>query len=114
MANKILKTLTLPNAQGEQVTYELHPEWDKIENKPEDFILYTPQELTEAQKAQVRKNIGALPDTTVIPTVPSTLPNPSALTINGTAYNGATAVDMTDIINALIDSKLGVIENGSY
>jgi hypothetical protein len=55
-----------------------------------------------------------LPNTTVIPTVPSTLPNPSALTINGTTYNGATAVDMTDIINALIDSKLGVIENGSY
>ena len=34
MANKILKTLTLPNAQGEPVTYELHPEWDNIENKP--------------------------------------------------------------------------------
>lgn len=37
MANKILKTLTLPNAQGEPVTYELHPEWDNIENKPENF-----------------------------------------------------------------------------
>ena len=34
MANKILKTLTLPNAQGEPVTYELHPDWDNIENKP--------------------------------------------------------------------------------
>lgn len=55
-----------------------------------------------------------LSGTPTIPTVPSTLPNPSALTINGTTYNGATAVDMTDIINALIDSKLGVIENGSY
>lgn len=37
MANKILKTLTLPNAQGEPVTYELHPEWDNIEGKPKDF-----------------------------------------------------------------------------
>lgn len=37
MANKILKTLTLPNAQGEPVTYELHPEWDNIEGKPENF-----------------------------------------------------------------------------
>ena len=37
MANKILKTLTLPNAQGEPVTYELHPEWDNIEGKPESF-----------------------------------------------------------------------------
>ena len=38
MANKILKTLTLPNAQGEPVTYELHPDWDNIENKP-NFII---------------------------------------------------------------------------
>ena len=37
MANKILKTLTLPNAQGESVTYELHPEWDNIEGKPNSF-----------------------------------------------------------------------------
>ena len=37
MANKILKTLTLPNAQGEPVTYELHPEWDNIEGKPNSF-----------------------------------------------------------------------------
>lgn len=34
MAKK-LKTLTLPNAQGEPVTYELHPEWDNIEGKPD-------------------------------------------------------------------------------
>lgn len=37
MANKILKTLTLPNAQGEPVTYELHPEWDNIEGKPDNL-----------------------------------------------------------------------------
>lgn len=37
MANKILKTLTLPNAQGEPVTYELYPDWKNIENKPEGF-----------------------------------------------------------------------------
>ena len=36
MAKK-LKTLTLPNAQGEPVTYELHPDWDKIDGKPKDF-----------------------------------------------------------------------------
>lgn len=89
-------------------------EIDKRLGTVANVVLYTAQNLTDEQKAQVRKNIGALPDTTVIPTVPSTLPNPSALTINGTTYNGATAVDMTDIINALIDSKLGVIENGSY
>lgn len=36
MAKK-LKTLTLPNAQGEPVTYELHPDWDKIDGKPENL-----------------------------------------------------------------------------
>ena len=35
MANKIMKTLTLPNEQGENVTYDLHPHWDNIEGKPE-------------------------------------------------------------------------------
>lgn len=36
MAKK-LKTLTLPNAQGEPVTYELHPDWDKIDGKPDNL-----------------------------------------------------------------------------
>jgi len=31
----IMKTLTLPNEQGENITYELHPHWDNIEGKPE-------------------------------------------------------------------------------
>lgn len=35
MANKLLKTLTLPNAQGELVKYELAPKWENIEGKPE-------------------------------------------------------------------------------
>lgn len=43
-----------------------------------------------------------------------TLPNPNALTINGTTYTGAAAVDFTDTINAMITAQLGVIENGSY
>lgn len=33
MANKILKTFTIPNATGEHETYELHPHWDNIEGK---------------------------------------------------------------------------------
>ena len=37
MANKQLKTLTLPNAQGEPITYDLHPNWENIENKPNSF-----------------------------------------------------------------------------
>lgn len=45
---------------------------------------------------------------------PKSLKNPYAMTINGTTYDGSSAVDMTEKINALIDTKLGVIENGSY
>lgn len=33
MANKILKTLTLPNAQGEPVTYELAPKWENLQGE---------------------------------------------------------------------------------
>lgn len=39
MANKILKTLTLPSADGQSITYELHPEWDNIENKNYEYIV---------------------------------------------------------------------------
>ena len=44
----------------------------------------------------------------------SAFPNPKALTINGTSYKGDAPVDMTEAVNALIDTKLGVIENGAY
>ena len=33
MANKILKTLTLPSAQGEPVTYELAPKWENLQGE---------------------------------------------------------------------------------
>lgn len=49
-----------------------------------------------------------------IPTVPSALKNPNALTINGKTYDGSAAVDMTDNINNLIDAKLEGIENGTF
>ena len=34
MANKQLKTLTLPNVQGENITYDLCPDWENIDNRP--------------------------------------------------------------------------------
>lgn len=56
--------------------------------------------------------------------IPSALPNPNALTFTGAvtgSYNGSAAVTVNipsavtdDHINSLIDTKLGVIENGSY
>ena len=49
------------------------PAWAKQPNKP----TYTASE------------VGALPNTTVIPTVPSALPNPQPIIINGVRYDGS-------------------------
>ena len=56
--------------------------------------------------------------------IPSALPNPNALTFTGAVtgtYNGSAPLTVKipsavtdDHINSLIDTKLGVIENGSY
>ena len=56
--------------------------------------------------------------------IPSALPNPNALTFTGAVtgtYDGSAAKTVNipsavtdDHINSLIDTKLGVIENGSY
>lgn len=56
--------------------------------------------------------------------IPTVLPNPNALTFTGAAtgsYDGSAAMTVNipsavtdDHINSLIDTKLGVIENGSY
>lgn len=43
--------------------------------------------------------------------VPTALKNPYALTINGKSYDGSAAVNMTDEINSLIDTKLSSISN---
>ena len=46
--------------------------------------------------------------------IPNALKNPNALSINNVSYDGSSAVNITNEVNALIDSKLGVIENGTY
>ena len=56
--------------------------------------------------------------------IPTTLPNPNAITFTGAvtgSYDGSAAMTVNipsavtdDHINSLIDTKLGVIENGSY
>jgi hypothetical protein len=65
--------------------------------------------LTSAPVTSVNGKTGAV--SIDIPTVPSALKNPYALTINGTAYDGSSAVDMTEKVNALIDAKLSAITN---
>ena len=56
--------------------------------------------------------------------IPTALPNPNAITFTGAvtgSYDGSAAMTVVipyavtdDHINSLIDTKLGVIENGSY
>lgn len=41
--------------------------------------------------------------------IPTSLENPTALTINGMSYDGSEAKDYTDTINAMIDTKLNEI-----
>ena len=67
---------------------------------------------------------GSYNDLTDKPTIPTALPNPSAITFTGAvtgSYDGSAAMTVnipsavTDAhINSLIDTKLGVIENGAY
>ena len=67
---------------------------------------------------------GSYNDLTDKPTIPTALPNPNAITFTGavtSSYDGSTSMTVnipsavTDAhINSLIDTKLGVIENGSY
>lgn len=67
--------------------------------KVNDVIRHGVQNLTEAQKTQARANIGAQPVgdyalNSAIPTVPSKLPSPYALTINGVTYDGSKEVSV--------------------
>ena len=67
---------------------------------------------------------GSYNDLTDKPTIPTALPNPQAITFTGAvngSYDGSAPLSVnipsavTDAhINSLIDTKLGVIENGSY
>ena len=81
--------------------------------------------LTQSGKAADAKAVGdALAEKANIPDIPAALPNPNALTFTGAvtgSYDGSTAVSVEipsgvtdDHINNLIDTKLGVIENGTY
>lgn len=40
------------------------------------------------------------------PDIPTTLPNPNTLTINGTSYDGSTTVDYTETINNMINAAI--------
>lgn len=67
-------------------------------------VKYIPQELTDEQKAQARENIGALPDTTEIPSE-YTLPQATSDALGGIKADAATAED-TQIVRIGADGRL--------
>ena len=62
--------------------------------------------LTEAPVSSVNGQTGA-----VKINIPTALPNPQPLTINGETYDGSSAVDITEQVNALITAKMNEIAN---
>lgn len=103
------KEITVSAGDGGSITETdpTVPAWAKAENKPS----YTAEEvgaLPSTYKppvtsvngktgavALVASDVGALPNTTVIPTVPTALKNPYPLTINGVEYDGSEAKTVT-------------------
>lgn len=87
---------------------------DQIASAVESYLEENPVEVPEVDLSGYAK-------TEDIPVVPTSLPNPHALTFTGAVsatYDGSVAVSVdvpTDAhINSLINTALGVIENGTY
>lgn len=102
------KVITVSSGDGGSITETdpTVPAWAKAEKKPsytaEEVgalpIDYEPPVTSVNGKTGavtlVASDVGALPNTTVIPTVPSALPNPNALTFTGAVnetYDGSSA-----------------------
>lgn len=76
--------------------------------------------LTDADKQKIAEQAAEMVDVPEAE-IPSVLPNPNALTFTGAVsatYDGSTALSVAiptdDHINSLINTALGVIENGTY
>ena len=113
-------------------TYRTASEQDTIDDGKVDKVTgkgLSSNDYTDAAKAKVDAlapvaTSGNYNDLTNKPTIPTALPNPNALTFTGAmtgSYDGSAAKTVNipsavtdDHINSLIDTKLGVIENGSY
>lgn len=75
----------------------------------EKVVLYTEQTLTDEQKEQARKNIGAENEVYV-----GSGEMPEGYNVQIDPSGEATEILTEEDVNALINSALGVIENGSY
>ena len=102
-----------------QPTGDTHPVWIDPGGDPDDGGLLPA--VTAADNGKVLRVVNSAWSAQEMP---STLPNPNALTFTGAvtgAYDGSEPMTVNipsavtdDHINSLIDTKLGVIENGSY
>lgn len=113
-------------------TYRTASEQDTIDSGKVDKVTgkgLSSNDYTDAAKAKVDAlatvaTSGSYNDLSNKPTIPTALPNPNAITFTGAvtgSYDGSAAKTVNipsavtdDHINSLIDTKLGVIENGSY
>ena len=118
--------------QSVPITYRTASEQDTIDDGKVDKVTgkgLSSNDYTDAAKAKVDAlapvaTSGSYNDLTNKPTIPTALPNPNALTFTGAvtgSYDGSEAMTVEipsavtdEHINSLIDTKLGVIENGSY
>lgn len=97
---------------------------DKVTGKGLSSNDYTDAAKSKVDALAPVATSGSYNDLTDKPTIPAALPNPNALTFTGAvtgSYDGSAAKTVNipsavtdDHINSLIDTKLGVIENGSY
>ena len=100
-------------------TGDTHPVWLDPDGGPDDGGLL-PAVTTDDNGKVLRVASGAW----AAEKMPTALPNPNALTFTGAvtgSYDGSTSLSVNipsavtdDHINSLIDTKLGVIENGAY
>lgn len=113
-------------------TYRTASEQDTIDSGKVDKVAgkgLSSNDYTNAAKTKVDAlapvaTSGNYNDLSNKPTIPTALPNPNALTFTGAvtgSYDGSAAMTVNipsavtdDHINSLIDTKLGVVENGSY
>lgn len=78
---------------------------------------------TEKSTWNAKANVSDIPDAYVHPEthdasmitgLPTSLPNPNSMTINGTSYDGSAAIDITKTVNDMIDVRNGAVSVVAY
>lgn len=101
---------------GKEIVIDLdgivvEPQWWSLGENDGTFIYYVHEGPGEEAMVALEYDLTAETVGGLAVAIPA-----SSLTVNGKTYTGFDEedIDMTDSINAMIDAKLGVIENGTY